>query len=94
MTESFVRESIRVRAVCELLDMHRSQVYRACNDGDLEWHGIGRRGRRIYKDSVLSYQRSRNGTPTATPVAEPKKIRVKNPGHAAAMDFLKSAGLV
>lgn len=94
MSESFVRESIRVRTVCDMLDMHRSQVYRACDAGDFEWHGVGRRGRRIYKDSVLAYQRRRNGAPASAPPAAPKKIRVKNPGHNAAMDFLKDKGLL
>jgi len=93
MSEGFVRETKRVRWVCTLLDCHRSQVYRLMDVGDLEWMPFGRRGRRIFLDSVLAYQARRNGSP-AQPVVESKKHRVQNPGFKTAMESLVNEGIV
>ena len=97
MSETFVREAVRVRRVCELLDLHRSQVYRMCDAGDLEWHPVGVRGRRIFLDSVLRCQSRRIGSAMTPPAASGalKKRRVaQHPGYADAMDMLKKEGLL
>lgn len=97
MSETSDRKSVRVRRVTEMLDCHRSQVYRMCDTGELEWHPIGTRGRRIFLDSVRRVQ-SRRIDPTASPPtasSAPKKGRVaQHPGYSEAVSVLKKEGLL
>ncbi len=51
-----LRESRRVSTVAKMLDADESQVRRLVAAGELEIHRIGRRGIRIYLDSVAAYQ--------------------------------------
>lgn len=97
MSETSVRKSIRVRRVTEMLDCHRSQVYRMCDTGELEWHPFGTRGRRIFLDSVQRCQGRRIDSATIPPATSgtPKKRRVaQHLGYSQAMGVLKNEGLL
>jgi excisionase family DNA binding protein len=54
-----VRSSARVATVAKLLDCDQSQVRRFVRDGVLEAHRVGKRGLRIFLDSVAAYQEAR-----------------------------------
>lgn len=54
--ESDVRPSVQVTRVCALLDCEPSQVYRMIAAGELEAHGMGVRGVRVYLAAVAAYQ--------------------------------------
>ena len=51
-----IRESRRVATVASALDMDEFQVRALIDAGELEAHGIGKRGIRVYLDSVRDYQ--------------------------------------
>lgn len=51
-----VRRSVRVRTVAEILDCDESQVRRLVAERALEAHPFGKRGIRVYLDSVTDYQ--------------------------------------
>jgi hypothetical protein len=50
------RRSARVARVAELLDCAESDVRRLIRSGELEAHGKGVRGVRVFLDSVRAYQ--------------------------------------
>lgn len=50
------RPSAKVATVAELLDCHPGDVRRLVDRGELEAHGKGVRGVRVYLDSVRDYQ--------------------------------------
>lgn len=58
-----VRPSVRLERVMQILDADERSVRRLIDRGELQAHGIGKRGVRIYLDSVLAYQESRAITP-------------------------------
>lgn len=53
------RPSMRLQRVAELLDCDPSHLRQLLAAGDLEGHRIGKRGIRIYCDSVQAYQEGR-----------------------------------
>jgi hypothetical protein len=53
---AYVRPAARVATVAGLLDCHPGDVRRLVDDGELEAHGKGVRGIRVYLDSVRDYQ--------------------------------------
>lgn len=92
------RASARVGTVARLLDCDESQVRRLVREGLLESHGVGKRGVRVYLDSVAHYQSSRSGPkPPARDTAPPEKPKRASPAsraaHAAAMAALRDVGL-
>ena len=50
------RPSAKVKTVAEMLDADPAIVRRLVDKGELESHTIGKRGVRIYLDSVADYQ--------------------------------------
>jgi len=85
------RESRKVSAVAAMLDLVPSQVYRLVEDGTLESYTVGKRGIRIYLDSVADYQARRARAPVrgpASPSVKPRPKPRRNPASSAA---LKSA---
>jgi hypothetical protein len=93
------RPSARVKRVAELLDMDESQVRRAVDAGEMEAHGHGKRGLRIYLDSVADYQNRRNRAPTR-PIATqqqakpPRPTQASQAAHNAALANLRADGFV
>ena len=57
------RLSIRIHRVCEILDCEPTQVSRLIGQGELEAHGFGIRGVRVYLDSVEAYRARRQIAP-------------------------------
>jgi hypothetical protein len=90
---SLIRASVRVRTAAAALDMDESQVRRLLEAGDLEGHGHGIRGVRIFVDSIRAYQEGRplggviHKSPTGNKPA-------KSAAHGEAVAFLASMKLV
>ena len=63
MTSAAERLSVRIHRVCEILDCEPTQVSRLIGQGELEAHGFGIRGVRVYLDSVEAYRQRRQIAP-------------------------------
>ena len=89
-----VRPSARVSKIAELLDCDETQVRRLVSSGQLQSHRIGKRGLRIYLDSVVEYQEWR--TNSLNPRSEERKAArsMVRSSHKAAIDKLKRRGLM
>jgi excisionase family DNA binding protein len=92
------RVSVRVVRVCAILDCEPTQVYRLIADGNLEAHRIGKRGVRVYMDSIATYRDRGQITPKVKR-AEPRKSRqhvaaVSNTAHLAAVAKLRELKLI
>ena len=53
---ALVRPSKRIAWVAEALDCDDDQVRALLDSGELQGHGIGKRGVRVFVDSVTAYQ--------------------------------------
>lgn len=93
-----IRHSARVKTVAAILDQDESQVRRLIAKGDLEGHRTGKRGVRIYLDSVRRYQeRNRidpNKSETDKGLAKTAQARNCAAAHRTAMAKLRARGLV
>jgi excisionase family DNA binding protein len=84
------RPSGTVKHVAEVLDAHQSQVRKLVRSGELESHIIGKRGVRIFLDSVASYQA--RSIPSSTLTHEsPKPIIRRKPANPADIAAHRSA---
>jgi excisionase family DNA binding protein len=95
------RPSRRVKTVAEMLDADESQVRRLVDTGELEAHVIGKRGIRIYLDSVADYQARQTRTARARPADEaqgaPRRVRpaaASTAAHRAAKARLRAEGIL
>lgn len=94
------RASARVGAVADMLDCDHSQIRRLVRDGALESFTIGKRGVRIYLDSVAAYQERQARPVTGRPAAEGKarekagRRRASTAAHASAMAELQALGVI
>lgn len=91
------RPSAKVRTVAAILDAHESDIRRMVDDGTLEAHGKGKRGVRVYLDSVADYQaRKARGPRRQAQAAELPKARrrVHLAAHSAAVERLRARGLM
>lgn len=92
-TVPIIRPSARVGTVAKLLDVDGSQIRRLIADGKLEHHRIGKRGVRVFLDSVAEYQ-SGGGQPAPPKPARPTgKTRAGKALHSLAMAELAKEGL-
>lgn len=95
-----VRGSIRVAKLAEAWDCDHSQIRRLIDSGELEAHGIGKHGLRVYLDSAAAYQRNKKRAPkeqakTGKPAPHARRPGpVDNAAHKAAMRELRNAGIV
>ena len=94
---AFVRPSARVARVAALLDMHDSDIRRMVKKGELEAHGKGVRGMRVYLDSVRDFQKRRDRREGDRSDLVTQKPRIKTQVHRAAfqeaMAGLRAKGL-
>lgn len=71
------RQSARVKTIAQILALDESQIRRLVAAGELEAHRIGKRGLRVYLDSVQHWQQTHAVTPRkstrTTPVATPPR---------------------
>jgi hypothetical protein len=92
-----IRPSARVATVAAALDCHPCDVRRLVAAGDLEAHGKGVRGIRVYWDSVADYQ-TRKALPArggaAQVIHRPKaRAPASTAAYRAAMAGLQAKGL-
>lgn len=91
------RESAKVKTVAEMLEADESQIRRLIDAGELETHGIGKRGIRIYLDSVADYQiREARKAPKSPAESEPsadsirrRRLTVSHAAHRSAVALLQ-----
>lgn len=89
-TTSAIRPSIKVSTAANLIDCIQSQVRRLYYSGELEGHRVGKRGIRIYVDSLRAYQaHGAIGTPPQRKPPERKKASI---AHSLSMESLRKAG--
>lgn len=92
------RPSAKVTTVAELLDCDPGDVRRLVKTGDIEAHGKGKRGVRVYLDSVRAYQDLQRKVPTAerkTVIHKPKhRSSASTASFRAAMAGLAAKGLL
>jgi excisionase family DNA binding protein len=90
------RVSVRVERICTLLDCNSSQVYRMIAAGEIEAHGIGTRGVRVYLDSLEAYRARRSIEPTGRRKKPPKALTsmASRAAHEAAMARLRERRIV
>lgn len=93
-----IRPSARVRAVADMLGDDPSHIRRMVKAGDLQAHRHGKRGIRIFLDSVEAYQRDQtiNGQSRAAKNCAPPKVMsgATKTAHRHAVNFLESIGLM
>jgi hypothetical protein len=78
-----------------MLEWDESQVRRAVDTGGLEAYRIGKRGIRIYIDSVRAYQESRKIAPTKKIIsAKSGRTRISTQAHRTAMEELRARGIL
>jgi excisionase family DNA binding protein len=90
------RASARVKHVAALLDCDESQVRRLIESGELEAHRIGKRGVRVYMDSVDTYRERRAIIAVGAPTRYRKPLisKATRLATAAAMADLRADGIV
>lgn len=91
------RPSARVATVAELLDCDQGDVRRLVRLGELEAHGKGKRGIRVFLDSVRAYQ-DRHSRPAMGRPSQPIHTRrriapASTASYRAALAGLKAKGL-
>jgi hypothetical protein len=93
-----VRRSARVCTVAGMLDEEPSQIRRMLSRGDLEGHRTGKRGVRIYLDSVIEWQRRNpvggQTSPKKGETAGQSTSPATKAAHRHAVADLRRAGIV
>jgi len=93
-SQAVVRRSARVSTVAEILDCDESQIRRLIKTGTLEVHRVGKRGVRIFLDSVSRYQEARSHhVPQQIEVARERRS-TRRASHVAALSTLRGRGLL
>jgi hypothetical protein len=90
------RPSGKVKTIAAILDCDESAVRRLVRDGQVEAHRNGKRGIRVYLDSVAAYQAAQQVNPTPCNGREirAKRAQVSRTKAAASMAMLRDLGLV
>lgn len=91
---SLVRNSARVATVARMLDCDASQVRRLIRTGALEFHRIGKRGIRIFLDSVAAYQEAQTARPGLRPEAASKLLKRIRASRRSSLAELRTRGLL
>lgn len=92
------RESRRVATIAAMLELDESQVRRLVDEGELEAHRIGKRGLRVYLESVAAYQ-ARQARPATRKLEHRARVNaarraVATSAHRFAMAELEKAGIL
>lgn len=90
-----VRAAAKVKSVADLLDVDASVIRKMIGRGELEAFTIGKRGVRVFLDSVAEYQRIQSREPRPV-VAERRRLQKRrhSADHEAAMKNLRDLGLI
>ena len=92
--QAAVRRSARVSTVAEILDCDESQVRRLLKTGALEAHRVGKRGVRVFLDSVSRYQEAQSHhVPQQRELARERRA-TRRASHVAALSTLRKRGLL
>ncbi|WP_167771619.1 helix-turn-helix domain-containing protein [Bradyrhizobium niftali] len=90
------RSSVRVSKAAELLEVDICTIYRAIRSGDIEAHFVGKRGIRVFADSLRNYQernlvapRSRSKSSRQRPRSRPHSVQ-----YQEAEAFLRDQGVL
>lgn len=89
-----VRPSARIKTVAKLLDCNQSQVRELVTSGALESHRIGKRGWRVFLDSVAAYQQQKEWTSPPARESVQKRRMFSRKQHSNALKALKEAGVL
>lgn len=97
--ELLPRPSARVSRVAEILDCDEGDVRRLLDQGKLEGHRKGKRGIRVYLDSVRYYQEGAPFVPTRIPRGSLETFKrrpaaASTAAHLSAMASLRAKGIV
>ncbi|HEX4027483.1 MAG TPA: helix-turn-helix domain-containing protein, partial [Rhizomicrobium sp.] len=94
VSDALVRPSARVSRVADLLDCDESEVRRLIDGGELQAHGLGKRGVRVFLDSVAAYQAVKHRI-TKSPVDNIQKSRKANrAAQISAENELRKSGIL
>ena len=92
------RPSLRVAVAAALLQVNISTIYKMVRGGVLEAHHIGKRGVRVFADSVREYQEGQKIVTTKTGeqpnLTSPKRGKWQNFAHREALDLLRQNGVI
>lgn len=88
------RPSAKIARVAELLDCDESEVRRLVDAGELEAHGIGKRGVRVFLDSVGDYQAKKHRPAKRPGDKRPKPRPATRAAHIAAEAELRKTGIL
>ena len=91
---AMVRPSARVSAVAQMMDCDQSQVRRLVKTGALESHRVGKRGLRIFLDSVAAYQESRTERIVCPREQKQQKRAIARKSYKDALATLRARGLI
>ena len=89
-----VRPSARVSAVAQMMDCDQSQIRRFVRNGALESHRVGKRGLRIFLDSVAAYQESRTEQIVRPREQKQQKRAIARKSYKDALATLRARGLI
>jgi excisionase family DNA binding protein len=92
--QAAVRRSARVSVVAQLLDCDDSRVRRLIKTGALEAHRVGKRGVRVFLDSVSGYQEARSHYVPQQKELARKRRSTRRASHVAALSTLRERGLL
>jgi hypothetical protein len=90
-----VRPSAKISRVAAMLECDQSDVRRMLRRGEIEAHTIGKRGIRVFLDSVAAYQERKRQVP-APPRREVHRLRkiANSKAHREAMEELRKEGII
>jgi hypothetical protein len=94
-----IRPSARIARVAQLLDEDPRQVRRMLERGDLEGHKSGKRGIRVFLDSVEAWQK-KTALGALAPAQPPRPVAARQmtgatqAAHRQAKGYLQTLGLV
>src|ERR1700733_13675673 len=84
------RPSIRVARASALLEVDISTIYKLVRAGALEAHRVGKRGVRVFADSLRNYQEQQKITAGERYTADTKSKTINRPAYDDALAYLRS----
>jgi excisionase family DNA binding protein len=97
METNLHRPSMRVAKAAALLEVDISTIYKMVRSGVLEAHRVGKRGVRVFADSLRRYQEQQKistgkDQQQLSQASENKGNSSNNPAHREAVNYLQSIG--
>ena len=96
--ENLQRPSLRVAVAAAVLQVNISTIYKLARSGVLQAHRIGKRGVRIFADSLREYQENQTivicDADSKKRSVEPRKSRRQSHEHKKALILLRQIGVI